>query len=258
VPHRYFLLSLDASCSAVAGVSGLVFAQATTSNEARGGAAAIALSLGVMLVGRVFDEVAERRKRRAAVEDRDYERRQAEFRRQQEQQELELEVLRQRVRAVSAKVGSNEGKADASLKLLTGSGIRAALDPAAAPAGTEFPVVLVVEDDPNSAKVLARMLGQAGYEVIHSPTVVDALLYIDAAPAVVLLDLNLPDGNGLAVLEAIRGRGLQSRVFVMTGSADEATMERLAELKPEKVCFRPLNFNDLVAAMRTPAPGGAA
>jgi CheY-like chemotaxis protein len=248
MPHRYSMLSLEATCSAVAGVSGYVFAQATTSTEARGGAAFIALSLGTLFLGRVFDEVAERRKRRAVLEDRSH---QAAL----DRQAAELDLLRRQVRAVSAKTGSNEGKSDASLKILSGSGIRPSPPPpASAPEGTAYPVVLVVEDDPTSARILSRQLPLNGYEVVHAATVADALAYVDVVPAVVLLDLNLPDGSGLAVLEAIRARNLPSRVFIMTGSADEATMERVRALAPERVYLRPFSFNLIVEDLKAPAP----
>jgi CheY-like chemotaxis protein len=247
ISHHYVLLALDATCATVAGIGGQLFAQAMTSTEARGGLAFVAVSLGTILLGRLFDEVGKRRQRREVVEDREHEERLL-------RQDAELQELRKRVRAVTAKAASNEGKADASLRLLSGSGIRPAVDPAAAPPGTRFPVVLVVEDDPSSAKILSKMLPEEGFEVIHSPTVADAMLYIDVPPAAVLLDLNLPDGNGLAILRAIDDHGLPSRVAIMTGSADEATMAEVARLKPERVYIRPINYKALVEWLKSPAP----
>ena len=64
--------------------------------------------------------------------------------------------------------------------------------------------VLVVEDDDRVARGLLTALRHAGYEVHRVATAADALR---AAPAdVVLLDLGLPDGDGLDVLRELRHR----------------------------------------------------
>ena len=91
--------------------------------------------------------------------------------------------------------------------------------------------VLLAEDDPAIAEPLARALGREGYEVVVQGTGQGA---IDAAPQadVVILDLGLPDMDGLDVARWIRGQGLSTPVLVLTARADDYVTKpfRLAEL----------------------------
>jgi two-component system, OmpR family, response regulator RegX3 len=64
--------------------------------------------------------------------------------------------------------------------------------------------VLVVEDDPGIATQLVRGLSRGGYAVDHVTTGRDALDRAD--PDVVLLDLGLPDGDGVDVCRQRRER----------------------------------------------------
>jgi two-component system KDP operon response regulator KdpE len=64
--------------------------------------------------------------------------------------------------------------------------------------------VLVVDDDPQLRRFLRTTLAGHGHVVVEAGTVVDAIAAIQRThPAVVLLDLGLPDGDGLAVVRAI-------------------------------------------------------
>ena len=68
--------------------------------------------------------------------------------------------------------------------------------------------VLLVEDDVRVAAALASALRRRGYEVVHCATAADALA---AEPAdLVLLDLGLPDGDGIDVCRALRRRDERS------------------------------------------------
>src|SRR4051794_21222905 len=59
----------------------------------------------------------------------------------------------------------------------------------------DMPHVLVVEDDPATARVLCQVLKSRGAGlVVHAGTVADALNSLDPAPDWVILDLDLPDG----------------------------------------------------------------
>ena len=69
-----------------------------------------------------------------------------------------------------------------------------------------------------------------------------ALLGLGSNPHVVLLDLMLPDGDGLAVLEAIRDRHLQAHVTVLTGVGDLDRLDRARSLKPDALLQKPVDF----------------
>jgi len=79
--------------------------------------------------------------------------------------------------------------------------------------------VLLVEDDARVAAALAAALRRRGHEVVHSPTAADALA---AEPVdLVLLGLNLPDGDGIEVCRAIRRRDESVAIIAVTARAEE-------------------------------------
>ncbi len=74
--------------------------------------------------------------------------------------------------------------------------------------------VLIVEDDEASRSALSRLLTRAGYDAVSAATVSDGIAMVNERTQCVLLDLMLPDGNGVDVLRHVRdrdfGRGLRS------------------------------------------------
>jgi DNA-binding response OmpR family regulator len=68
--------------------------------------------------------------------------------------------------------------------------------------------VLVVEDDSTLTRAIARNLEARGHETACVGSVAEALAAIDAArPALLLLDIDLPDGSGWEVLRGLREKG---------------------------------------------------
>lgn len=106
----------------------------------------------------------------------------------------------------------------------------------------QTPLVLVVEDDPFTARRLHRLLVLRGISrVAFATTVTEALGLLWPPPDWVILDVNLADGPSLAVLEAIRGAGLPTRVVVSSATKDAALMAAFAALKPVAILPKPLN-----------------
>jgi DNA-binding response OmpR family regulator len=88
---------------------------------------------------------------------------------------------------------------------------------------------LLVEDDDVLRDVVRRSLSEAGHRVDGAATAADARHLWRVQPVdAVLLDLNLPDGSGLAVLREARSRGDRTPVLVLT--ARNRTDERIAGL----------------------------
>ena len=83
--------------------------------------------------------------------------------------------------------------------------------------------VLLVEDDPAISEPLARALGREGYEVRSHGTGRGALGDIIGADLVVL-DLGLPDIDGLDVAREIRSQGSSLPILVLTARTDEVDM----------------------------------
>ncbi len=85
--------------------------------------------------------------------------------------------------------------------------------------------ILLVEDDPTSAKALARFLQKEGYHVEHAATGEEGVrLFQELSPDLVLLDLKLPGIGGLEVLEQIKKLDESAAIIVTTahGSIETA------------------------------------
>ena len=77
--------------------------------------------------------------------------------------------------------------------------------------------LLLVEDDPYLQETLARSLSRRGMQVSCAASAAQALsLWKSVRPDVVVLDLTLPDGDGLNVVSQIRKEGLSTPVLVLT------------------------------------------
>ncbi|MEU6351464.1 response regulator transcription factor [Streptomyces sp. NPDC047072] len=99
-------------------------------------------------------------------------------------------------------------------------------DPAAEPAP---PRLLVVEDDPSIRMLLESALRLSGYEVHGSATGRDALRDVeDRRPDLVLLDVMLPDLDGLEVTRRLRAGGIRTPVLFLTARGELA--DRIAGL----------------------------
>ena len=81
--------------------------------------------------------------------------------------------------------------------------------------------VLIVEDDEDIALTLQRMLERQGYDVTWVDTGQRGLEAIRANPHVVLLDLGLPDMDGLDVCQQARDNGYDGGIMILTARSDE-------------------------------------
>ena len=81
--------------------------------------------------------------------------------------------------------------------------------------------ILVVDDDRLIRMALREALGSWGYETIEAGTVAEALKqFAEEDPPFVLLDIDLPDGSGIDVLNQIKERDSETIVVMITGNVD--------------------------------------
>lgn len=105
--------------------------------------------------------------------------------------------------------------------------------------------ILVVDDEAAVTFALEGFFKQKGYEVLKAFYGDQALEQIEQKrPAVVILDLQMPGINGIAVLEKIRSDYPGTKVLVITGFSDQY-QEQLDRLKAEKVWTKPVSLMDL-------------
>jgi CheY-like chemotaxis protein len=105
---------------------------------------------------------------------------------------------------------------------------------------------LVVEDDRDNREFLVRLLLGCGVAAESACTVGEAIEKLAAAPKVVLLDMRLPDGSGIDVLQFIRAKKLPTVVGVITGSAESECLAELRTFIPDRVFIKPIQVIELL------------
>ena len=110
--------------------------------------------------------------------------------------------------------------------------------------------VLLVEDEENLASLVRAYLEQEGYRVISVVTGAEALRAIEAEPVrLVVLDLNLPDMDGLDVCRQIRTRS-SVPVVMLTARDEETDMLAGLETGADDYIGKPFSPRELVARMK--------
>jgi len=132
--------------------------------------------------------------------------------------------------------------------------------PTAAPGPPESgsgPAVLVVEDDDGIATQLVRGLTRGGYSVEHVTTGAEALAH--SVPDVVLLDLELPDGDGVTVCRKLRERSSVA-IIVVTAYGEEPDRVNALDAGADDYLVKPFGLAELQAriraVLRRVRPGG--
>ena len=110
---------------------------------------------------------------------------------------------------------------------------------------------LVIEDDDAVRAALRRALLLAGYEVILAPTGAEGLLKAQGeVPDVIVLDLGLPDINGLAVCQTLRQSGNRTPILMLTArAAIEDRVEGL-EAGADDYLVKPYDVRELEARLK--------
>jgi len=112
------------------------------------------------------------------------------------------------------------------------------------------PLVLVVEDEPQMRRFLRASLGAEGYRVLEAWSVADGVRQVTAEhPDAVLLDLGLPDGDGLELVRRVRE---WSSVPVIVVSARGREEEKVAALDAgaDDYLPKPFGTKELLARLR--------
>lgn len=107
--------------------------------------------------------------------------------------------------------------------------------------------VLVVEDAPEFAELVSAVLGRAGHAVRVAPNISGAVVQMTARmPDLVVLDLALPDGDGLDLCRAIREHS-DAYVLVVSGRADAADTLMGFRLGADDFMLKPFSGRELSA-----------
>lgn len=111
-------------------------------------------------------------------------------------------------------------------------------------------VILVVEDEPAPQEMLRTSLAARGFEVHVAGTGRDALELVDARePDVVIVDLGLPDMDGLDLCRHIRAR-TRSSIIVVTADGTEARIVQALDEGADDYVIKPFSMPELLARVR--------
>jgi len=125
---------------------------------------------------------------------------------------------------------------------------------------TPRPRVLVVDDEPQILRALRTSLRAAGYEVASAGTAADALAAAALQPPeAVILDLILPDGNGVQVCRELRTWST-TPVIVLSAVGEEHDKVDALDAGADDYVTKPVGIEELLArlraAMRRAVPSG--
>lgn len=117
--------------------------------------------------------------------------------------------------------------------------------------------ILIVEDEPDYLDLLEHVLKKAGYSVAKAANGEDGLkAYKESKPDLVLLDLNLPDMDGLDICRRIRAEGPRPRTPILLCSVRSAVAPVAEGLKAgaDDYVLKPFDASDLLARVQAYLP----
>jgi len=114
------------------------------------------------------------------------------------------------------------------------------------------PRILIVEDSALIVDAFKVLFADAGYDVDAASTIAEAVeAGMAVRPDVMLLDLTLPDGNGLDIMQALKERDSLPRVtLAMTGHNDAKSRRSCIEAGCADVLLKPVPIAELLRQIK--------
>lgn len=111
--------------------------------------------------------------------------------------------------------------------------------------------VLVVDDEPPIRRFLRTSLTAQGYELVEAEDGAGALEAVRrSAPDLIVLDLGLPDIDGLEVIRRLRSNGVATPVIVLSSRMDETGKVEALDLGADDYVTKPFGVPELLARIR--------
>lgn len=112
------------------------------------------------------------------------------------------------------------------------------------------PVILVVEDEPRIRQFVRRALASEGFSVVEADTVRAALAQASSCqPSMVLLDLGLPDGDGMDFIRELRGWS-EIPIIVLSARTTETDKVQALDAGADDYLSKPFGVAELLARVR--------
>jgi two-component system KDP operon response regulator KdpE len=110
--------------------------------------------------------------------------------------------------------------------------------------------VLIVDDEPPIRKLLRMGLHAQGYDILEASSGKLALEALAKQPDLIILDLGLPDMQGLELLRQIRAQQESVPIVVLSSRDDEAGKVEALDLGADDYVTKPFGLDELLARMR--------
>lgn len=118
---------------------------------------------------------------------------------------------------------------------------------------------LVVDDDPTIRLLVTKLLEEGGFAVDTADTGESGrvLAMVNDYDAIIL-DLVLPDGNGIPLVQALRRKSRDTPVLVLTGNTDKAAVVMALDAGADDYVTKPIDFDEFKARVRALVRRGGA
>jgi len=111
--------------------------------------------------------------------------------------------------------------------------------------------ILVVDDEPDIVEIIMADLTDKGYQSFGATNGADAIIINEKEnPDLIILDLRMPEMDGIEALRHIREKDHKIRVIILTGSGSPDTVKDVADLDVSECLSKPIDHDQLFDAIR--------
>ena len=110
--------------------------------------------------------------------------------------------------------------------------------------------ILLVEDDAALRGALDELLCREGYDVVKASNVRSAREGLDSAIDLVILDVGLPDGDGVELCRSWRSEGIQTPILFLTAKDEEMDVVRGLDSGGNDYVTKPFRMQELLSRIR--------
>ncbi len=110
--------------------------------------------------------------------------------------------------------------------------------------------ILLVEDDAALGQALEELLRREGYEVARAACAREAVEKLTGGTHLVILDVTLPDGDGVVLCKLWRSRGIQTPILFLTAKDEELDVVRGLDAGGNDYVTKPFRMQELLSRIR--------
>ena len=118
--------------------------------------------------------------------------------------------------------------------------------------------ILIVDDEKLVRWALTQKCTEFGYQSIEAGTAEEAMRLLESqSPDAILLDIHLPDGSGIEILEKLKESGEPSSVIMITADPQLDDVKAALRLGAYDFISKPINFEELAVTLQNALKSGA-